>query len=367
MTIALLANNTTYVYNLRKEIIQELISLGYRVVIVAELLEYTQELVEMGCILQSIVVGRHGKNPLADICLCKNYYKILKNDKVDIVLTYNIKPNVYGGIACQMLKIPCISNVTGLGTPLENKSWIQFILKRLCKIGFSKVNTVFFQNSANQQFFNDNKLLSNQTHQVLLPGSGINLQDFSYCEYTEDGGVIRFLFVGRIMKEKGIDIFFAAAKKFASNQVKFDVVGGCDDIKYESILQEYEKQGLIIWHGQQKNVKKFYCECNCLLFPSYYPEGMSNVTQEAAATGRPAIVANRPGCKEIVDNGMSGFVVPVNDEDATLLAVENFLKLTFEQRKQMGIAARHKVENEFDRKIVVKKYIEEIERINKKL
>ena len=117
---------------------------------------------------------------------------------------------------------------------------------------------------------------------------------------------------------------------------------------------------MITYHGMQPNINPFYEKCSCFLYPSYYPEGMSNVLLEAAASGRPAIAADRSGCRETVDDGVTGYIVPINDEAAVLEAVEKFLSLSWEQRRDMGLAARAKVEREFDRQIVVDRYIEEV-------
>ena len=134
----------------------------------------------------------------------------------------------------------------------------------------------------------------------------------------------------------------------------------CDDEKYTQILEEAQKEGIVNYHGQQKDMVPFYRQCSCLLFPSYYPEGMSNVLLEAAASGRPLIVADRSGCREVVDDNVTGFIVPVNDEAATIEAVYKFLALTPEEKEQMGIAGRKKMEKEFDRQLVVEAYVEEV-------
>jgi len=184
-------------------------------------------------------------------------------------------------------------------------------------------------------------------------------------EYPTEGE-IRFLFAARIMKEKGIDLFMAAARKFHSENICFEVCGSCDDERYLEMLQKAHDDGIIVYHGQQKNLNPFYERCSCFLYPSYYPEGMSNVLLEAAASGRPVITADRAGCRETVDDGVSGYIVPVNDEEAVLQAVEKFLNLSWEERKTMGLAGRAKVEREFDREIVVQKYVEEIGHLMKK-
>ena len=343
MKIAILINDTTYAYNLRKEIIQRLVADKHEVYIVGEVLLFKKELKELGCRIVGLKIGRHGTNPLDDFRLMLTYRKILKKLRPDAVLTYNIKPNSYGGMACSMLHIPYYPNITGLGTPVENPGRIQKLAIALYKTGVRKADCVFFQNSENVEFFKSHNMLSPSSRIRLLPGSGVNLETHPMFPYPSDDK-IHFLFVARIMKEKGIDIFLAAARQIRSERddCVFDICGMCDDEKYTHILEEAQKEGIVNYHGQQKDLTPFYRQCSCLLFPSYYPEGMSNVLLEAAASGRPLIVADRSGCREVVDDNVTGFIVPINDEAATIEAVYKFLALTPEEREKMGIEGRKK-------------------------
>ena len=198
-----------------------------------------------------------------------------------------------------------------------------------------------------------------------LPGSGVNLTFHKLMEYPLVRDKINFLFIARVMKEKGIDLYLGAAKRIfeGHRNVMFHICGQCDDEKYISLLKEAEKSGYIKYHGQQKNMLPFFEMAHCIVHPSYYPEGMSNVLLEAAAHGRPIIATNRAGCRETVDNEKSGFVVPIKNEDALVDSLEKFIGMSWVQQREMGLAGRKKVENEFDRQLVVKAYMEEIERI----
>lgn len=355
----ILANDTGYVYNLRRELIQGLAKEGYQTTVVGELLHHQDKLQALGCSLIGLVPGRHGTNPFADLALFFKYLGILRREKPDVVLSYNIKPNVYGGVACHLLGIRHMPNITGLGTPVEYPGLMQQLTTRLYKLGVSGSECVFFQNAENRQFFRDRKMLSKKSRTCLLPGSGVSLEMHPVKEYPPEGK-IRFLFAARVMKEKGIDLFLVAARKFHSEDVLFDVCGMCDDPHYLEVLQQAQADGILTYHGVQKDMNPFYEQCSCFLFPSYYPEGMSNVLLEAAASGRPAIAADRSGCRETVDDGVTGYVVPIRDEAAVLAAVEKFLALSWEERKNMGLAARAKIEKEFDRQIVVDAYLKEI-------
>lgn len=358
----MIANDSNFVYNLRREVLYKLVQDGHAVTVICQALAHKDELEELGCRVIDLNTPRHGKNPFADAALFIRYFHILKDIRPHVVFTNNIKPNVYAGIACSLLGIPYISNITGLGTPVEHPGLMQVLTTRLYKLGVGRAECIFFQNWENMQFFEKRKMIGRKTRTRLLPGSGVNLQTFLLQPYPEDEP-IHFLFAARIMQEKGIDQFLAAARRFHSEKVVFDVCGMCDDEMYLMVLKDAHEAGVIIYHGQQKDMRPFYKQSHCFLYPSYYPEGMSNVLLEAAASGRPVIAADRSGCRETVENGVSGYVVPIKDEGAVIHAVEKFLSLSWEERRQMGIAGREKMEKEFDRRIVVEQYLQELEAI----
>lgn len=355
----MLINDTTYAFNLRGAIIEKLVREGLEVVIVGQLLKHQDELKKLDAKLIGVKTGRHSTNPISDLQLLHTYKKILKAEKPDVVLTYNIKPNVYGGMACQRLKIPYLPNVTGLGTPVENPGKLQKLTIQLYKMGVAGGACVFFQNNDNCKFFERHNMLKTGARTRVLPGSGVDLAKHPVLPWP-DGRKVHFLFAARVMKEKGIDLFLAAARKFASKDVIFDVCGACDDVNYKEILNT---EKCVAYHGEQEDMSPFYKECSCFLYPSYYPEGMSNVLLEAAASGRPVIAADRAGCRETLDDGVTGFLVPVNDERAVIEATEKILRMSSEERKAMGLRGSEKIRREFDRKRVVEAYWEEIEAI----
>lgn len=361
MKIAILANDTTYTYNLRLAIIKELLNKKYEVYIVAQVLKYKDELESLGCHLIDVNIGRHGTNPFSDLKLMFKYKKVLKNIKPDYVLSYNIKPNVYGGMACRSLKTKFMPNITGLGTALEYPGIMQKVTIILNKLGLKKADVVFFQNSENMEFFKKHNILSKNTKMVLLPGSGVDLEVHKLLDYPDDD-IIRFLYIARIMKDKGIDIYLDTAKYIKDKypNTEFHICGYCDDDNYKKILEDYEKDGIVIYHGEQKDIVPFFKMCNCLIHPSYYPEGMSNVLLEAAAHGRPIICTDRSGCRETVDDEKTGFVVPIKNTDKVIESVEKIINMNNNERKKMGINGRKKIEKEFDRKYVVEKYLERI-------
>ena len=364
LKILVLANDTTYVYNLRDELLSRLVSDGNEVVVVSQPLLYQEDIKSLGCRLIDIETNRHGTNPLSDLKLLSKFKKILKAETPDIVLTYNIKPNIYGGMACRSTKCKYISNITGLGTAVEYEGMMQKLTTRLYKTGVVDADCIMFQNEENLAFFETHNMLKPGSRTRLLPGSGVNLNKHKAMPYPDKDDVIHFLFIARVLKEKGIDLYLNAAKRIYDKHknVLFHICGLCDDVRYMDLLNKAENTGYIKYHGQQKDMLPFFEMAHCIVHPSYYPEGMSNVLLEAAAHCRPIITTDRSGCRETVDEGKSGFIVPIKDEDALVNAIEKFLSMTFEQKRDMGLAGRAKIENEFDRKIVVGAYLEEIKR-----
>lgn len=359
MKILLLANDSTYVYNLRREVIEAMLAQGWQVAVVCERKQHWEDLTELGCRMLPLGVARHGKNPLQDVSLLRAYGRLLDAETPDVVLTYNIKPNVYGGMACAKRGIPYLVNVCGLGTPVENPGPMQLLTVTLYKLGVKKAACVFFQNQENEDFFNARRMAPGHHH--LLPGSGVNTARFALLPYPQ-GETVDFLFISRVMKEKGIDQYLEAAQAVHARhpETVFHILGGCDDETYLQTLKRMESTGAIRYHGQQNSVLPFQQISACTVHPTYYPEGMSNVLLESAACGRPIITTDRSGCREIVEDGVNGFVCRQKDSADLIAQLEKFLALPWEKRREMGLAARRKVEREFDRQIVVEAYLQEI-------
>jgi glycosyltransferase involved in cell wall biosynthesis len=359
--VVILSNHHAYTYNFRKEIIQRLIDEHYKVYVVLPYGEKVELLKEMGCEFIDLPLDRRGMNPITDLKLLMNYHKIIKQIKPDAVLSYTVKPNIYGGIVCRLLNIPFFPNVTGLGSAVENDSLIQKVLVQMYRSAYKKASCIFFQNDENQQFFQKKKLAIKNSR--IIPGSGVNTQYFSLIPYPADKE-IEFVFISRIMKEKGIDQYLEAAEIIKSKYpfTKFHVLGFCEE-DYEKKLQELQDKGIIHYHGMQSDVRGFHKIAHCTIHPTYYPEGMSNVLLESAASGRPVITTNRSGCREIVDEGISGYIVEQQNSQDLIEKIEKFIALSYEDKMKMGLAGRKKIEDEFDRQLVVDAYIEEVQKV----
>jgi len=360
--IVVFTNSIRGLRSFRIELMEKLCDCGYDVSIYCPKNDEVDDFEKIGCKVKFVSnLNSRGMNIRHDIKLFFEYISILKKEYPDAVLTYTIKPNIYGGMACAIKRVPYIANITGLGTAVENGGVIQKLTVLLYKLAFCRIKKVFFQNTENMQFFVKKKIAKGK-HE-LLPGSGVNLERFSYIEYPQDGE-IQFAFISRIMKEKGADQYLKAAEQIHKKYPKtvFHVCGNCDE-EYEEVLSDLQERGIIIYHGRVNDVRTVIKDMHCIIHPTYYPEGMSNVLLEASACGRPIITTNRSGCREVIDDGVNGFIVEQKNTDHLIAKIETFLSLDYETRKAMGEAGRKKVEKEFDRNIVIEKYIKELDRL----
>ncbi len=351
--VLILANDVTTILQFRCELVTALVEEGHKVTVSVPKSERVSEIEALGAKVIETEVSRHGKNPFKDLKLLSDYKKLLKVIKPDIVLTFTIKPNVYGGMACGRLKIPYVANVTGLGVVGEG-GIMQKLTLWLYKKGLKKAKCVFFQNQANEKFFREKKVVRGESK--LLPGSGVNVKKFSFLEYPPEETETNIVFVGRIIKDKGVFELADAAKRLSYNKkLKFTIVG---DVEYgaENPFIELPNVECVGFH---KDVRPYLKDANAIVLPSYH-EGMANVLLEAASSGRPILASDIPGCRETFDEGVTGFGFKAKDVDSITAAIEKFVALPYEQKCEMGKAGRKKIENEFNREIVVKKYLEQV-------
>ena len=357
--ILFLVNHDVVIYNFRLELVERLLSDGYKVYISSPYGERIDDLKALGAIYCEVDVERHSMNPIHDVKLLLTYRKLISQVKPDIILGYTIKPNIYGAMAAAEKRIPFVANITGLGTSVENPGIKRKLVIALYKAAFKHVRKIFFQNTENMQFFIKHNIAIDK--HALIPGSGVNLSRFIVTEFPSDD-VMKFAFISRIMKEKGIEQYLDAAKAIKEKypNTEFHVCGFCE-AEYEGRLNEYNSKGIVIYHGMIRDVAEFMSGMSCIIHPTYYPEGLSNVLLESCASGRPIITTDRSGCREVVDDGINGYMIPQKDSRKLIEAIEKFINLSYEEKKAMGLAAREKVERKFDRQIVIEAYMKEIE------
>ncbi len=356
--ILFLVNHDVVIYNFRLEIVERFLKEGYEVHVSSPYGDRIDDLVKLGVIYHEITMNRHGMNIKDEFRIYKEYKKLIKSVRPDICLGFTIKPNIYGAIASRKCGVPFVANITGLGTAVETPGIKQKVFVQLYKYAFKDIQRVFYQNEENRQFFIDHNIVVDKGQ--LLPGSGVNLDRYPYRKYPKDE-IIKFAFVSRIMKEKGIEQYLDAAREIKKRykNVEFHVCGFCET-EYDGKLNEENAKGNVIYHGMIRDVADFMGQMNCIIHPTYYPEGISNVLLEACATGRPIITTNRSGCREIVEDGINGYMIPCKNSLMLIQAIEKFLYQSWDEKETMGKNARKTVEERFNRQIVVDKYINEV-------
>ena len=353
MKFLIITNHSYMLYQFRRELIAQLQTHG-EVVISMPFVGHEDDFMAMGCKCIDTEIDRRGINPLTDSKLYRTYKKLLKEECPDVVITYSIKPNIYAGFLCRKMKIPYCVNVQGLGTAFQ-KEPIAMVVTMMYKVALKKAKTVFFENEANAQEFVKRGIVP-ASQQTILKGAGVNLETYTYEEYPSEIEGIHFLYLGRIMKEKGMDELFEAAQNLKAKyqeKIQFDLVGFFED-EYKELVERLVDEGVVKFHGFQSNPRPFYKNSHCVVLPSYH-EGMSNVLLEAAATGRAVITSDIPGCREAVDDKASGYLHRKQNACDLEKKMEEFLALTEDERKQMGINGREKMKIEFDKKMVVRK------------
>lgn len=368
--IALLTNNDDDVYCFRKELIEALIADGYEMLISCPDGPKFELMKDIPYIYDNPDIDRRGTNPVKDFGLMMHYRKLFKQYKPAVVLTYTAKPNVYASIAAHQLGIPVINNLTGLGSVVNEKGLMKVFIMWLFKLAYRKSACMMFQNETNMQVAIGAGMVKGKY--LLIPGSGVDTERYPLQPYPDGGDgktgdSIVFNYIGRILHDKGVDDYIEAAKRIKKDypQTEFNMLGFIEptEIHYEKDLAELEKQGIVIYRGSQKDVKPFIARAHCTIHPSTYGEGMSNVLQESASSGRFLITTNNPGCQETVEDNKTGYIYQGGNVDALVQTIERFLALPNEQRKTAGELGRERMIEKFSRKIVIKAYQEEIERI----
>lgn len=362
-TILLLSNHHLYTYNLRKEVIQGLINQGYKVIIALPYGNKVELLKDMGCEFIDVPLDRRGTSPTKDFKTFVSYLRIIRDVKPDLVLTYTLKPNLYGGLACRITKTKVLHTVTGLGSVFVQNVRFKNAVIFLNKIAFKNSSSIFFMNEDNKEFYKKIGILSPQQTSMVVAGSGVNLDRFKFHKYPKSKN-IKFTFIARILKDKGIEEFLLAAKMIKQKlpKTEFEVVGFVDEEKYEKLLYKYQDDEIISYLGKKENIPEIMADSSCIVLPSY-GEGRGTVLQEGASIGRPLITCDTYGCKDNVESGKNGYLCKVADPNSLAEAMKHFINLSNQERENMGKYSRAKAEKEFDRKIVINSYLDEIRKI----
>ena len=341
----------------RKELIEAIIRRGCQCDVLVPQDKYCSILEDMGCSIVDISFERRSINPIGELKLIRKYIKHLSKNKYDFVITYSIKPNIYGGLACCLSKTPYYINITGMGSALNGKGVVKHIVKALYRLVAPRANGVFFENEGNKDAFIRWKL-SKESNSHVFHGAGINLSAFEYSPADSDNETVTFLYVGRLMEEKGVVELCNAAKKIGEKYPNtiFEFAGDFEDTFEKTFNDEYKGIKNIKYLGYRDDIKECIRRCDCVVLPSYH-EGMANALLEGGAIGRPLLASNIYGCREAIVEGKNGFVFEPHDENSLYEAIEKFLKFSSTEREMFGKESRKHIEEYFDRQKIVEEII----------
>lgn len=353
--ILVLANNSGGLYDFRHELLQTLMEKN-NVVAATPLDDKVPELEHLGVRLIETMMERRGMNPIQDISLIRTYFRLIKLECPDLVITYTIKPNIYGSAVCRIKKVPYAVNITGLGTAFQGQGFLRKMVTAMYKLALKKAKVVFFENAGNMRLFIDEKIIKKEQAK-LLNGAGVNLDRYSVLPYPNDTEETRFLFMGRIMAEKGVNELFEAIRLLKREGIRcsLDMLGSFDE-NYNDIIKEAESEGWLRYHGYQSDIRPFIANCHCFVLPSWH-EGMANTNLECASSGRPVITSNINGCLEAVEDGVSGYLCEAKNSESLYSVMKQMTELSVEERCTMGLAGRKRMEDVFDKKKVVEETI----------
>lgn len=360
MNMMIITNSSSGLYSFRKELIKEIIYREHAVSAVLPITDRADELASLGVKLIDVNLNRRGTNPIADLKLFLQYIRLLKSESPDLVVTYTIKPNVYGGLACRLLRIPYAANITGLGTAFESQGVLKVLVTLLYKMGLQHAGVVFFENSTNLEYFEKARIVRNE-QACLLAGAGVNLDHYSSYPYPKDETETRFVFVGRVMREKGMDELLGAMRELVrrGHKCRLDLLGSLEEEIYAEQIKSAEQEGWLHYYGVVADVRPLVAAAHCLVLPSWH-EGMANTNLEAAAMARPVITSDIPGCKEAVIDGESGFLCEPKNVQSLVECMEMLIQLPNKERAIMGQAGRTHMEQVFDKREVVKETLDRL-------
>ncbi|MCA2015719.1 glycosyltransferase family 4 protein [Vibrio tritonius] len=368
-TIAITANTSWYVYNFRKNTILALLENNYKVVIISPFDEYAEKLTDLGVKHIHINIDSNGMNPIKDILTFMSFLRIFKKEKVNLILNFTPKNNIYSTLAGKINKVKVINNIAGLGRVFIDNSILTKLVKVLYKLSQKHADFIFFQNNEDMEVFVKNNLVKKDYFEV-IPGSGVDLKRFKYSHKNEkNNGKIKFLLMSRLLWDKGIKQYVEAAKECKlryGDQVDFYLMGFIKDNKnYVDINQisAWENDGYIKYLGSSDNVEKIISDKDCMVLPSFYREGVPKSLLEAGAMGKPIITTNNVGCREVVDDEQNGYLCEPKSTESLTNAIIKFIELCDEKKLIMGINSRKKIEQSFDEKIILQKYMSKIEDI----
>jgi glycosyltransferase involved in cell wall biosynthesis len=357
--VVIAANSAWHIANFRAELIRSFARHGYEPIVVAPA-DRAGRVQNLGVEHVDLPFERSGLNPFADLALLLRYRQVLKRLRPAAFLGFTIKPNIYGGIAAASLGIPPIANISGLGTAFIRRGPLQVLVTALYRFALRGTSVVFFQNPDDRALFLERRLVrANQA--LLLPGSGVDLDRFTMKPLPD--GPPAFLFIGRLLGDKGVRELIQAVRKLREvhPNIRTQLLGPLDGHNRTAIsrseLNDWVSHGLVEYLGETDDVRPFIEKATAVVLPSYR-EGLPRSLLEAGAMGRPLVATDVPGCREVVDEGVNGFLCAPRNADSLADAMQRLVDLNPDERSTMGLASRRKVESKFSEAVVIQAYLD---------
>ena len=366
--IVIVVNSSWNLLNFRSGLIRALVAEGYEVVAVAPDDAYSACLSELGCRFVALPMDNQGTHPLHDLLLTFRFWLLLRRERPNVLLAYTVKPNIYGSLAARLLGIPVVNNIAGLGAVFIKGDWLVRLVRGLYRLSLRRSAKVFFQNRDDRALFIDAGMVKPEQTD-LLPGSGIDLTRFSGNEKSSMSSAkdvaraFRFLLIARMLRDKGVVEYVAAAKQIRARwpNVECGLLGFLDVQNPAAISTEemnaWVAEGDVRYLGVSDDVRLEIAQADCIVLPSYR-EGTPRTLLEAAAMAKAIITTDAVGCREVVDDGVNGYLCQVRDADDLAAKMHAMLGLSVAERAAMGQAGRKKMELQFDEKIVINKYLQ---------
>ncbi len=365
--VVICSNTSWSIYNFRFNLAKTLKNNGYEIIIVAPYDKYS-DIIRKEFKYYDIYMNNKGTNPIEDLKTTVDFYKLYKEINPNIVFNYTIKPNIYGTIACNLLGIKIINNIAGLGTLFIRQNFITKIAKWLYKYSQSKADKIFFQNKDDYNLFINEKLVEKNKCDI-LPGSGVNTEKFKPMDIEKKDDTFRFLLIARMLWDKGIGEYVEAAKiiKQKYKNVEFQLLGFLDVDNHSAIskkqMEKWVNAGYVNYLGISDNVKSEIAQADCIVLPSFYREGTPRTLLESASMAKPIITTDSVGCRDVVDDGINGYLCKKKNAKDLADKMEKMLNLNEKERAEMGKRGRKKILKEYDEKIVIDKYLKVIKKI----
>jgi glycosyltransferase involved in cell wall biosynthesis len=359
----LISSNTVWsLVNFRLNLIKSLINDGYLVIAAsADGLE-KNKLESIGCKFIALPIKQKGKSLLSDAWLLYYYLRLMHREKPDFYLAFTVKPNIYGSLAAMFFGVSCVNNIAGLGIIFLKDNLLTKLVKFLYRISLTKSRMIFFQNDDDRYLFEKIGILNGQSNKR-LPGSGVDLSKFKReSPLIRENEKLKFLMAARLLREKGVYEFVEAAKlvKIKYPECEFILMGFLDDSNLHEInmlvISKWENEELITFKPASNDIKAEIEQVDCVVLPSYYPEGVPRILLEASSMSTPIITTDNTGCRDAVEDNITGFVVPIKDAFSLAKKFIDFIEIGCASRNNMGNAGRLKMELQFNEKIIINAY-----------